>query len=361
MAASEPLVKEECGGIAGAAPAPFVRGCYEVICIPSSDSETENVIEVCNASTPLLTALSSAAHAAAPAHSNSTGDTQSSARSSARGILDFFSPVAKREITLDTSPAASSSHESPFASDGAICSSSIPVIVNPVFTEVHLEPTGAAASSSPAPNGQPQPLFPSHQHSSASSSSFPPLSAASAPTFCITVSMISGRNMAVALPCTLLHRTRGEELQSNDEDRCAAPLVHRPPLPPRPSPFTLHPSPITLHPSPFNPLHKTLFFCLPPPHPPTPRKQLPQFLTSAAGACAAAGSGAAARHPPAQDVKVHRRWRKLEREIIPPPPPRPHSPFPSTTPPPPQQMSTEKFIAAMRRSPPPEILLILKL
>jgi hypothetical protein len=113
----------------------------EIICVSSED---ESLSEVHNATTPLLGPQMDAAEADSTA--NSTGETKPPTCSvTPRGIMNFFSPITKKTHEgLPTSSAGSprALHSSP---NGTVSSSAIPLIVNPIFTEVQDNPPATSS------------------------------------------------------------------------------------------------------------------------------------------------------------------------------------------------------------------------
>jgi hypothetical protein len=187
----------------------------EIICVSSSDSESEHDISVIEDSivvgdnsvtTPLLTAQADAAEPAPSAHT--TGQTNPpTSNLTPRSILNFFSPI-KKSCANSCTPEPGSSGASPSA---AAFSSAIPPIVNPVFTEVLADaPVTTLVDSAAADLHLQHPSSTSRTLSaSASNRGAAPENALvnDSSTFSIVVSMISGRNMAVDLPRRLLQRS----------------------------------------------------------------------------------------------------------------------------------------------------------
>ncbi len=194
----------------------------EVICVSSSDSDSETGRFPV---TPLLAVQAAAADTSPIAQR--TGETKSpTCNLTPRGILNFFSPVSKNSFPDSTAAVAGSSRASAVAT-GDLFSSLMPLIVNPVFTEVLAEaaatvseecctPSSVAADTHvqrPSCVSQLAPASVSHCGSVSTVSNHD--IADSTATFSIIVSMVSGRNLLVELPSHLLQKN----LVSSDDAR----------------------------------------------------------------------------------------------------------------------------------------------
>lgn len=191
----------------------------EIICVSSSGSDSESgvcVMEDVIAATPFLAAQAAAADTS-PTVGHGSGETKTPTYNAPRGILNFFSPISKKSPSDAGAADTGSSHGSSSATAAAeSLSAVIPLIVNPVFTEVlaHVATSGSAESHAPLaadadPCAQRQSYVTQLSSPSTSNRGAAPDAALAndTGTFSIVVSMISGRNMSVELPRHLLQRT----------------------------------------------------------------------------------------------------------------------------------------------------------
>ena len=108
----------------------------EIICVSSED---ESLSEVQNTMTPVLGPQIDAAEAESSA--NSTGETKPPTYSvTPRGIMNFFSPITKKTHEGLPTSSAGSPRALHSSANETVSSSAIPLIVNPVFTEVQDNP-----------------------------------------------------------------------------------------------------------------------------------------------------------------------------------------------------------------------------
>jgi hypothetical protein len=192
--------------------------CDDEVIVVSDDSGDEGLHQA-DARTPVQGQRAIAFEAAAAVHGI---DESKPSNLTPRGILNFFSPITKRpcDEAVATQAAAPPLSSAP----------ALPLIINPVFTEVSAEPATTCsvvpAAASPAPisipeqNPSPVPVV---APSSASNPS--PVPADGGNTFSISVSMISGRTLPTILPRDLLQRSpaplddvRGDGVQSPFEE-----------------------------------------------------------------------------------------------------------------------------------------------
>jgi hypothetical protein len=191
--------------------------CDDEVIVVSDDSGDEDLLQV-DARTPVQGERAIASEAAAAEHGT---DESKPTNLTPRGILNFFSPITKGPCEASATQAAAAALSSAPA---------MPLIINPVFTEVSAEPTATCsvvpAAASPAPisipeqNPSPVPVV-----ASSSASNPSPVQADSGNSFSISVSMISGRILPTVLPRDLLQRSpaplddvRGDGVQSPFEE-----------------------------------------------------------------------------------------------------------------------------------------------
>ncbi len=131
----------------------------EIVCVSSSDSDDESEVDVNSSSTlqPVAASITDST-----CTNTGSGDLKLPASGGApRGIMHLFSPIANKSHADAAAASAGSCCPSPSHLNEDMTSSAIPIIVNPVFTELTDDPATKRHVTPPSPTGNPLTINPS--------------------------------------------------------------------------------------------------------------------------------------------------------------------------------------------------------